>query len=460
MSVTASVETKVKLLNDADLKAKLQELRQTDNYTNFYYLARCYLYFALVLGGAIWFYHYQAAAGLAFSWNLPVTLLAIILVGAGQHQLTGLTHEASHHILFRNRYLNELISDWFCSFPLFSSTHAYRLQHLAHHQFVNDPVRDPDVSQLRGSGHWLDFPLARGEFLWVLVKQLWLPNLIRYMRIRARFSTVPSENNPYQRRNWKPSKIPLRVGIGYIVGLTAILTVLVRYGERWLLAIVPLLCWAAIVSFYALIPERLYFQSRVHAVISSRVMTLMRMSFITLLFTGLAWATLLTDEPVALYYFLLWIVPIFTSLSFLMLLRQIVQHGNGGRGWLTNTRIFFVHRLINFAVFPIGQDYHLPHHLFATVPHFRLGQLHELLLEYPEYREQATIVEGYFLPPHRVTGWLRGEPGATRPSHPTVVDVLGPAYAPHDGEVYIDDTVLDGVRVDEKQEILREGRTA
>ena len=74
-------------------------------------------------------------------------------------------HEASHYLLFRNRILNELVSDWLCLFPMWSSTHHYRLQHLAHHQFVNDPERDPDISQLQTSGHWLPFPLTRKQFL-------------------------------------------------------------------------------------------------------------------------------------------------------------------------------------------------------------------------------------------------------------------------------------------------------
>src|SRR5439155_1586762 len=190
-------------------------------------------------------------------------------------------------------------------------------------------------------------------------------------------------------------------GVAYILGLAAVLTVLVQHGDPWLLAVVPVLCWAGIAAFYGLIPERLYFQSRLHAVVSSRVTTIMRMTYITLVFTAVAWATLLTGEWVALYYLMLWVVPVFTSFSFFMLLRQIVQHGNGDRGWLTNTRVFFVHRIIHFAVFPMGQDYHLPHHLFATVPHYRLGELHRFLLEYPEYRKQGTIVEGYFLPRQR-----------------------------------------------------------
>ena len=56
------------------------------------------------------------------------------------------------------------------------------------------------------------------------------------------------------------------------------------------------------------------------------------------------------------------------------------------------------------------------------------------------------VVEGYFLPPH------------TPHTRPTVLDVLGPEYAPRDGrEVHIDDTVLEDDEVEEKADILREG---
>jgi fatty acid desaturase len=435
-----------KSLQDPELKDRLQMLRRADNTTNIYYLVRTYLFLTAVIGGTIWFYHFREEAGISFWWNVPVTLLAIVCVGAGQHQLTGLAHEASHHMLFKNRYLNDLASDWLCMFPLFSSTHHYRLQHLAHHQFVNDPVRDPDVSQLQTSGHWLDFPLAKGKFLLTLLKQLWVPNLIKYIRIRAQYSAIPNQNNPYFSKHWKPSKTPVRVGLAYILGLVALLTGLVWHGDPLLLTVLPAVAWVSIMAFYALIPGRLYHKSRVHPVISSRAMTLMRVSYITALFNALAWITLLTGEWAALYYGLLWVVPIFTSFSFFMVLRQLVQHGNGGRGWLTNTRVFFVNPLINFSVFPIGQDYHLPHHLYVTVPHYRLKELHDLLLEYPEYREQALVVEGYFLPRHRP------------PTHPTVLDVIGPDYAPRNtAEVHIENTVLDGEQVEEKDEILREG---
>ena len=177
-SVSVSSPPGSKSLQDSQLKDQLQQLRKTDNLVSWWYLFRTYFYFALVIGAAVWFFEYQQAENLSFLWNIPVALLAIVMVGAGQHQLSALAHEASHHILFRNRYLNDLAGDWLTMFPVLSTLYHYRLQHHAHHQFVNDPDRDPDVSQLQTSGHWLPFPLGKRAFLWTLIKQFWVPNLI------------------------------------------------------------------------------------------------------------------------------------------------------------------------------------------------------------------------------------------------------------------------------------------
>ena len=108
-------------------------------------------------------------------------------------------------------------------FPLFGSTQHYRLQHIAHHQFVNDPDRDPDISQLKTSGHWLSFPVSRGVFLRTLLAQLWVPNLFRFIRIRAAYNAIPTEKNPYLKKGWKPNKTTIRVGILYMLVLVAVL---------------------------------------------------------------------------------------------------------------------------------------------------------------------------------------------------------------------------------------------
>src|SRR5204862_2354672 len=198
------------------------------------------------------------------------------------------------------------------------------------------------------------------------------------------------------------------------------------------LSLVPLAMFAAVMVFSTLIPESMYHQSRVHPVISMRAMTLGRISFVTVLFNALAWLGLYVTPYAAAFYLLLWVVPIFTSFSFFMILRQLVQHGNGDRGWLNNTRVFRVNTFIKFAVFPLGQDYHLPHHLFASVPHYRLRELHELLSQCAEYREQAVVVEGYFLPYEKPT------------TKPRVLEVLGPAHHGLSKDVHIDNEVLEG----------------
>jgi fatty acid desaturase len=430
-------------LSDPELKAKLQELRRTDNVVNWWYILRTYLYFAIVIGGAVAGFEYLRLNDLSWLWGIPIALAAIVLVGAGQHQLGGLAHEGVHHILFKNRKLNDLASDWFTMFPIYGATHLYRLQHLAHHQFVNDPDRDPDVSQLQTSGHWLKFPIGKKQFLWTLVKQLWIPNLIRFMRVRAQYNATGTDKNPYAKKG-KQSKAAVLVGVAYILSLFGSLVGIVVVGDALLLAVVPVTLWLAVCAFYWWLPAEKFNQSRLHPVIPLRYMTMLRLGHITLVFAAIANITHHTGVPAWLYYYLLWLLPLFTSYAFFMILRQIVQHGNADRSWLTNTRTFLVGRFINFAVFPMGQEYHLPHHMYATVPHYRLKSLHEFLMEYPEYVEEAVVVEGYFLPKNHPK------------TRPTVLDVLGPDYARRNAAIHVDNSVIDDDELDEKDEILKQ----
>jgi fatty acid desaturase len=442
---SATLSVPAKSLSDPTLKARLHELRATDNITNWFYLLSVYAYLAAVIGGAVWFFEAREALDLSWWLNIPVALIAIVLVGAGQHQMTGLAHEGSHHILFRNRYLNDLAADLLTMFPVFSSIYHYRLQHLAHHQFVNDPDRDPDVSQLKTSGHWLDFPVPKRTAVIAFLKQLWLPRLIRFMRVRAQYNATGTDKNPYMIKGKKPSKGAVRVGVIYLLAVVAALISLFYLADAQTLALVPVGMWLVVSLVFLRLPADRYHQSRLHPVIHARYTSILRVGFITAVFTALAVVTKLTGAPAIGYYLLLWALPLMTSFAFFMILRQIVQHGNGGQGWLTNTRTFLLGPFIRFSVFPMGQDYHLPHHLYATVPHYRLKRLHQVLSEYPEYREQAVVVEGYFIPPHHPQ------------TNPTVLDVLGPAYAPKGQGVYIDETVMEGDEFEGKDELQAEG---
>ncbi|MFO0807217.1 MAG: fatty acid desaturase [Gemmataceae bacterium] len=440
-AVTASVVSRT--LQDTEVKQKLQELRRPDNVRNLLYLVRTYLLLIATVAGTVYFYTHRADWGLNWAWNVPVTFLATVLVGMGQHQLSVLTHEASHHILFRTRLYNELMSDVFCMFPMFSTTHHYRMQHVAHHQFVNDPELDPNVPQLTVNGHWTRFPMTRATFWRELAKQVWPPNLIRYLRAQAKSNSVGAQANPYLQPALNPrgNRFARAAGVAYLFILTYGLLALALLG--WAEWIVPLalVAWLAIGALYVSAPSGWFFRTRIHPTYPIRWLSILRITSFTLFAVGLAWLTAIYGWRAILVVTLLWFVPMATSFSFFMMMRQLVQHANAGRGFLSNTRVFLVNLFWRDSILPYGQDYHLPHHMFATIPHYRLRELHEFLMTYPEYRDEAVVVHGAVL---------------SRSGHyPSIVDVLGPDWDRRRGSAHIDNSVLDDEAVDERGEIDR-----
>jgi fatty acid desaturase len=400
-------------LNDPELLRQVNVLRKTDNITNWFYLAREYLLLAAAIGGTIAFIYFLLDRGLSLLWSVPVASLCIGYVGAGQHRLATLTHEAAHYMLFRHRLLNELVSEWFCMFPILGTTHSYRVQHLGHHQYPNDPDRDPDWTQMRLSGHRYQFPMSRGRFLWeCVVKQLlWPPNLLRYVLVRASFKVDLGDNTPYRMKR-RQARILSLVRLGYTVGMLGALLACALLGDWLLLALVPGAMWLAAMGCVAFAPEVWFEDYVIKSDIPMRWGVCLRLTFNTLVAVVITWATLLTGMPWWLFYLVLWLVPLGTSFAFFMVLRQIVQHGNADQERFTNTRVFLVNPLISMAVFPIGNDYHLPHHLFPMVPHYNLRKLHALLMDKAVYQKEAVVVKGYFIHPEKL------------PQHPTVLDVM------------------------------------
>ena len=399
-------------LRDPEFLRQINALRHTDNFRNWLYLAREYAWLAAVIGLTIALYERLVTANLSLLWAVPPTLLTILLVGAGQHRLGAITHEAAHYILFRNRLLGELVSEWFCMFPMLGTTHSYRVQHMGHHQYPNDPERDPDWAQLRLSGHRFRFPMQRAAFVWHgLVKQLLLPHLLlRYSLVRAFFVVDQGEGTPYRMKRYQSRVLKLAAVLFHLALVALLATAVVLDDAHWLFA-VPLLL-GAVLAIYLLAPERGFAEYGIRPDISVRASACLRALFNTLLWSAIAGLTLWTGMPWWLYYFVLWLIPLGTSFALCMILRQLVQHGNADRERFTNTRVFLVHPFVRFAVFPLGQDYHLPHHLFPLVPHYNLRKLHALLLSTALYRNHAVVVKGYFISPE------------TPPEHPTVLDLM------------------------------------
>jgi fatty acid desaturase len=429
----------------------IRELKKRDNYTNFRHIGFVYLVIVASIAATTWSYHLVAEAGLGWWWDIPMTLIAITAVGASQHQFGGVIHEGTHFILFENKTLNELASDWLAAFPIYTSTFHFRLHHLAHHQFINDPVRDPDVAQLHDSGHDLDFPITHVEMLAALLKQIWLPNLFRYTLARARYSALGTVNNPYVDRERRGERLPTLAGIIYAVGAPAIVIPLLHAGHGVWAFVALGAATALVITYFALLDEDKLPHAHVETVISHRTTNISRVVYMAMVYAAVSGIQLAGLAPAWHYFALLWIVPLFTTFPLFMIMRQWVQHGNADRGRYTNTRVFLVNPFIRYAVFPFGMDYHLPHHIYASVPHYKLEGLHELLMQDPEYREKGVVVEGYFNSPN----------GDDEVRNPTVLEVLGDKYAPKEsGDIYVDTETLEYAKVKNPDAIARENEAS
>ncbi len=424
----------------------VRNLKARDNVTNWLHLAQIYIVIAGTIALAVWGNAKLAELGAHWGWGWLVNAMAVLVLGAAQHQFGGAIHEGTHFLLFKNRTLNELASDWLAAFPIYTSTYQFRIHHLAHHQFVNDPERDPDIAQLKESGHWLDFPVPPIELLWSFLKRLSPVKLLLFTVYRAKYSAVGFDRHAYVDHENEGSKWPLRVGILFAVGTAVATAELLRFGFDTAGVVVLIASFVASLAFLLLTPEKSFTQTRLAPVISHRATMISRIVYFFILYGVLTALQVTGITPAWKYYTLYWVVPLFTSFPLFMMLRQWVQHGNADRGRYTNTRVFLVGPLVRYSVFPWGMDYHLPHHLMASVPHYNLKRLHELMLADPEYREKGVVLHGFFTAPE---------------GGPSTLIALGPKYAPATKEkAYVDNAALEYAELRDAAAIAREAESS
>ncbi len=79
-------------------------------------------------------------------WVLP---LASLIIGARQHALGLLGHDAAHRCAFKNRRLNSFFGELFAAWPLFVTLeHGYRPWHFEHHRSLGTDS-DPELRYRR-----------------------------------------------------------------------------------------------------------------------------------------------------------------------------------------------------------------------------------------------------------------------------------------------------------------------
>ncbi len=394
-----------KTLNTRELNALIHPLRYRDNVTNLVYLAIDYATLIAVIASTIAFCHNRADWGLSWLWNIPVVTLAVLLIGAVQHRFAGLGHEGAHYMLLKSRFWNEVICDLFCMYPLFSTTAQYRLIHLGHHEYTNDWERDPELVNL-GKTRMMDkFPMSKLQFIYhFYVRIFWPPALLRYMWDNIYVTTLGMGIHPYAKRvrsNRDGMVGPLRItsllGVLHFVGFVALMGFLSYHGTTLQMALAPLAAIAVAAVGVALIPTDWFFCSDLAPVIPVKASSMMRLTWLVAFESSIAWSRFATGTEWGVYVYLLWVLPLFSSFPYFMLLRDLYQHANADDGKLTNSRVINCNPILRWAMFIYGQDVHLTHHLYPAVPHFNLRKLHAVLVENnAEYSDHVVECDGMF----------------------------------------------------------------
>jgi hypothetical protein len=241
------------------------------------------------------------------------------------------------------------------------------------------------------------FPMTRAAFaIRFFASILWPPRLLCYMWQTLSISTLGVCANPYQDpadRQPHLGKLRLTTVLGMAwLALMVVVTGYLSYFGSWSsLVLTPLALWGAAAAVVACLPESWFFRSKLRPVISSKLTSIMRLGWFTLLECAVAWLRLATGVDWGVYVWLLWILPLLTSFPYFMLLRDLFQHANADSGKLTNSRVIVCNPLVRWAMFVYGQDLHLPHHMFPAVPHYNLNRLHRLLAEHQHDYAQSVV---------------------------------------------------------------------
>jgi fatty acid desaturase len=258
-----------------------------------------------------------AAVGLCQLWFHPLLyLVAVMFIGARQHALAVIGHDATHYRLLPGRTANDWVGNVLCLWPVFISVEGFRKFHLPHHQHTNledDGNRELWHTHQDGElvADW-QYPKSRLGLAAVLLRRGSMITGLWWMTRGLLSSIVVRE---------RPAVIVLRYT--YFVTLAALIT--------------------------------------------------------------------LTDAwSLFLWY---WLVPYCTWHTAIQYARLICEHSavRSGAPVYQVTRTTIPTRLESLFVLPRNIGYHIEHHSYPSVPFYRLPELHERLLQVPDYRLYANV---------------------------------------------------------------------
>ncbi len=253
-------------------------------------------------------------------WHPALYVVAVAFIGARQHAMLVLVHEGAHYRLFKDRRINDWVTEMALSWPfVVVRMRDYRRSHAAHHRGLNTPV-DPDWSA-KQSPAWT-FPQSARRLAGELLVQL--------------------------------------SGLGFALLLA---------------------------DFKNQIPP-----AARSTEVDERAMVLARRVFLA------GAVPLVFASGLAIPVLLFWVVPFVTWLQLILRIRSVAEHFaiEGRSSVYAETRTTLPTLFERIFIAPEGINYHLEHHLYPSVPGYRLHELHRALVAVPEFRRSAQVTRGYW----------------------------------------------------------------
>lgn len=118
-------------------------------------------------------------------------LIVAAAIAARQHGLLILMHEGVHGRFHRVPWVNDLVSDVLCAWPLLTTTLAYRTSHLRHHAALNAPS-DPDWIARHDRPEWR-YPKPVGALVLHLLFMAAGGGVWAFFRTNRRFARVDAD---------------------------------------------------------------------------------------------------------------------------------------------------------------------------------------------------------------------------------------------------------------------------
>ncbi|MBF6567794.1 MAG: fatty acid desaturase family protein [Candidatus Binataceae bacterium] len=119
-------------------------------------------------------------------WSPYLFVAVAVSIGARQHALLILMHEATHYRLCKSKRLNDSVGELLLAWPFFVTLRAYRRNHIAHHKHMNT-AQDPDLVRKLDDPNW-QFPKRGTEIAAMLLSDLLGLNTIALIRLSRTFA--------------------------------------------------------------------------------------------------------------------------------------------------------------------------------------------------------------------------------------------------------------------------------